>query len=187
MPITLSEEWKILQRDIIRSACFLTLLKKDYSFRQKVETLSEQQDGDRKIHRQITVHELWSENQSSTIFWSHFLTSFQVDLHNGSSSKSQNISGIFIKNVLPNSPAGRTGELKVTYATWILYVCFAFDEHERRKEETIRYSVRIAGTVNTRGSFGLDLNFPWSLFCIIINSFDRTSSSQVPISEISFW
>ena len=37
----------------------------------------------------------------------------KVDLHNGSSSKSQNISGIFIKNVLPNSPAGRTGELKV--------------------------------------------------------------------------
>ncbi|XP_043676826.1 inaD-like protein isoform X3 [Vespula pensylvanica] len=37
----------------------------------------------------------------------------KVDLHNGSSSKSQNISGIFIKNVLPNSPAGRTGELKI--------------------------------------------------------------------------
>ncbi|CAL7939331.1 unnamed protein product [Xylocopa violacea] len=36
----------------------------------------------------------------------------KVDLHNGSSSKSQNISGIFIKNVLPNSPAGKTGELK---------------------------------------------------------------------------
>lgn len=39
---------------------------------------------------------------------------FQVDLHNGGSSKTQNISGIFIKNVLPNSPAGRTGGLKVT-------------------------------------------------------------------------
>ncbi|XP_029662223.1 inaD-like protein isoform X1 [Formica exsecta] len=37
----------------------------------------------------------------------------KVDLHNGSSSKSQNISGIFIKNVLPNSPAGRTGGLKI--------------------------------------------------------------------------
>ncbi|XP_029038727.2 uncharacterized protein LOC114874016 [Osmia bicornis bicornis] len=37
----------------------------------------------------------------------------KVDLHNGSSSKSQNISGIFIKNVIPNSPAGRTGELKI--------------------------------------------------------------------------
>ncbi|XP_015174263.1 PREDICTED: uncharacterized protein LOC107065261 isoform X4 [Polistes dominula] len=37
----------------------------------------------------------------------------KVDLHNGSSSKSQNISGIFIKNVLPNSPAGRTGDLKI--------------------------------------------------------------------------
>ncbi|XP_076762944.1 multiple PDZ domain protein [Xylocopa sonorina] len=37
----------------------------------------------------------------------------KVDLHNGSSSKSQNISGIFIKNVLPNSPAGKTGELKI--------------------------------------------------------------------------
>ncbi|KAK2587530.1 hypothetical protein KPH14_003668 [Odynerus spinipes] len=37
----------------------------------------------------------------------------KVDLHNGSSSKSQNICGIFIKNVLPNSPAGRTGELKI--------------------------------------------------------------------------
>lgn len=39
---------------------------------------------------------------------------FQVDLHNGGPSKTQNISGIFIKNVLPNSPAGRTGGLKVT-------------------------------------------------------------------------
>ncbi|XP_011338952.1 uncharacterized protein LOC105280265 isoform X3 [Ooceraea biroi] len=37
----------------------------------------------------------------------------KVDLHNGGSSKSQNISGIFIKNVLPNSPAGRTGGLKI--------------------------------------------------------------------------
>ncbi|XP_066584888.1 multiple PDZ domain protein-like [Prorops nasuta] len=37
----------------------------------------------------------------------------KVDLRNGGSSKSQNISGIFIKNVLPNSPAGRTEELKV--------------------------------------------------------------------------
>ncbi|XP_036145834.1 uncharacterized protein LOC105834064 isoform X3 [Monomorium pharaonis] len=37
----------------------------------------------------------------------------KVDLHNGGPSKSQNISGIFIKNVLPNSPAGRTGGLKI--------------------------------------------------------------------------
>ncbi|XP_017887069.2 probable serine/threonine-protein kinase kinX, partial [Ceratina calcarata] len=43
----------------------------------------------------------------------------KVDLHNGSSSKSQNISGIFIKNVLPNSPAGRTGELKVRNMNFI--------------------------------------------------------------------
>ncbi|XP_039304524.1 uncharacterized protein LOC105196259 isoform X2 [Solenopsis invicta] len=37
----------------------------------------------------------------------------KVDLHNGGPSKTQNISGIFIKNVLPNSPAGRTGGLKI--------------------------------------------------------------------------
>ncbi|XP_032689961.1 uncharacterized protein LOC116853160 isoform X4 [Odontomachus brunneus] len=37
----------------------------------------------------------------------------KIDLHNGGASKSQNISGIFIKNVLPNSPAGRTGGLKI--------------------------------------------------------------------------
>ncbi|XP_025158987.1 uncharacterized protein LOC105190328 isoform X2 [Harpegnathos saltator] len=37
----------------------------------------------------------------------------KVDLRNGGSSNSQNISGIFIKNVLPNSPAGRTGGLKI--------------------------------------------------------------------------
>ncbi|XP_011636408.1 uncharacterized protein LOC105426733 [Pogonomyrmex barbatus] len=37
----------------------------------------------------------------------------KVDLHKGLSSKTQNISGIFIKNVLPNSPAGRTGGLKI--------------------------------------------------------------------------
>ncbi|XP_024938329.1 uncharacterized protein LOC107265201 [Cephus cinctus] len=36
----------------------------------------------------------------------------KVDLYNGGPNKSENISGIFIKNVLPNSPAGRTGELK---------------------------------------------------------------------------
>ena len=39
---------------------------------------------------------------------------FQVDLQDSSSSsKSQNVSGIFIKNVLPNSPAGRAGGLQV--------------------------------------------------------------------------
>ncbi|KAH0953999.1 hypothetical protein HN011_006386 [Eciton burchellii] len=37
----------------------------------------------------------------------------KIDLHNGGSSKSQNITGIFIKNVLPNSPAGKTGDLKI--------------------------------------------------------------------------
>ncbi|KAG5314642.1 INAD protein, partial [Pseudoatta argentina] len=37
----------------------------------------------------------------------------KVDLHNGGPSKTQNISGIFIKYVLPNSPAGRTGGLKI--------------------------------------------------------------------------
>nr|XP_012235095.1 PREDICTED: uncharacterized protein LOC105679582 isoform X2 [Linepithema humile] len=36
----------------------------------------------------------------------------KVDLHNTGASRSQNISGIFIKNVLPNSPAGKTGGLK---------------------------------------------------------------------------
>jgi hypothetical protein len=59
---------------------------------------------------------------------------FQIDLHNGGSSKSQNITGIFIKNVLPNSPAGKTGDLKVTrfpssdplyYRSWIFlhFIC----------------------------------------------------------------
>ncbi|XP_046620524.1 uncharacterized protein LOC124305311 isoform X2 [Neodiprion virginianus] len=36
----------------------------------------------------------------------------KVDLYHGGPNTSQNISGIFIKNVLPNSPAGRTGDLK---------------------------------------------------------------------------
>ncbi|XP_024085468.1 inaD-like protein isoform X2 [Cimex lectularius] len=36
----------------------------------------------------------------------------KVDLYNSGPDSSSAISGIFIKNVLPNSPAGRTGELK---------------------------------------------------------------------------
>ena len=37
----------------------------------------------------------------------------QVDLYNAGPDSGSAISGIFIKNVLPQSPAGRTGELKV--------------------------------------------------------------------------
>jgi hypothetical protein len=38
----------------------------------------------------------------------------QVDLYNAGGQESGSaISGIFIKNVLPNSPAGKTGQLKV--------------------------------------------------------------------------
>lgn len=36
----------------------------------------------------------------------------QVDLYNAGPDSGSAISGIFIKNVLPQSPAGRTGELK---------------------------------------------------------------------------
>ncbi|KAL1129914.1 hypothetical protein AAG570_012858, partial [Ranatra chinensis] len=38
----------------------------------------------------------------------------KVDLYNSGPDSASAISGIFIKNVLPQSPAGRTGELKVT-------------------------------------------------------------------------
>lgn len=37
----------------------------------------------------------------------------QVDLYNAGPDSGSAISGIFIKNVLPQSPAGRTNELKV--------------------------------------------------------------------------
>lgn len=37
----------------------------------------------------------------------------KVDLYNAGPDSSSAILGIFIKNVLPNSPAGRMGELKV--------------------------------------------------------------------------
>jgi hypothetical protein len=37
-----------------------------------------------------------------------------VDLYNAGPDSGSAISGIFIKNVLPNSPAGKTGQLKVS-------------------------------------------------------------------------
>lgn len=37
----------------------------------------------------------------------------KVDLYNAGPDSNSAILGIFIKNVLPNSPAGRLGELKV--------------------------------------------------------------------------
>lgn len=37
----------------------------------------------------------------------------KVDLYNAGPDSGSAISGIFIKNVLLNSPAGRTGQLKV--------------------------------------------------------------------------
>lgn len=37
----------------------------------------------------------------------------QVDLYNAGPDSGSAISGIFIKNVLPQSPAGRVGDLKV--------------------------------------------------------------------------
>ena len=36
-----------------------------------------------------------------------------MDLYNAGPDSGSAISGIFIKNVLPNSPAGKTGQLKV--------------------------------------------------------------------------
>jgi hypothetical protein len=41
--------------------------------------------------------------------------SVQVDLYNAGPDSGSAISGIFIKNVLPQSPAGLTGELKVRW------------------------------------------------------------------------
>lgn len=55
--------------------------------------------------------EIYREPQSTSLGLS--IVGGKVDLHNGGPSKTQNISGIFIKNVLPNSPAGRTGGLKI--------------------------------------------------------------------------
>jgi hypothetical protein len=41
------------------------------------------------------------------------VVSVLVDLYNAGPDSGSAISGIFIKNVLPQSPAGLTGELKV--------------------------------------------------------------------------
>lgn len=50
------------------------------------------------------------------------LVSAQVDLYNAGPDSGSAISGIFIKNVLPQSPAGRTGELKVCWK-WASLLC----------------------------------------------------------------
>lgn len=57
----------------------------------------------------------------------YMVVCLQVDLYNAGPDSGSAISGIFIKNVLPQSPAGRTGELKVgckgtvLLCLWFLY------------------------------------------------------------------
>jgi hypothetical protein len=63
----------------------------------------------------------------SAIFFCFFNINvyLQVDLYNAGPDSGSAISGTFIKNVLPQSPAGRTGELKVC-CKWIVLLHLLF-------------------------------------------------------------
>lgn len=101
----------------------------------------------------------------------------QVDLQDSSSSDAQNVSGIFIKNVIPNSPAGRSGGLQVTikissnfwnmicftsdFFTALIFACAIFGEnyHSYRNdlEDFMTHWTLARGTSYTRR---INYNFP---------------------------